>query len=194
MTVMMIEHDAGVVMDIPPRRVLDFVKIAENVQPRCWRSPIKRPYLGEGTKSWSIPTCATSCRLLRVDGMMDCARRVAQANATIEAAAWPAPRVWHGAIALRRHSGSGVVQLGRLSDPRCMICAYQDGRTRARPRRRDRHHRRPAGRIGSRRNRHTHAIGAMYSVYRDVLDEETPIYEATAASWSSPDEEQVDNC
>ena len=150
MTVMMIEHDMGVVMDISHRvMVLDFGrKIAEGDPAAVLADPhVKRAYLGEEDEVLvdpdDAPTTAESPRRARHDGLRRprrASRYLSEAAAPQCQGAWPRDRA-----ARKGFRAVARVHLERLSDPRARLRA-RHGRTRPRPRRRHRHHRRqPAG-------------------------------------------------
>ena len=154
MTVMMIEHDMGVVMDISHRvMVLDFGrKIAEGDPAAVLADPhVKRAYLGEEDEVLVDPDDKPAARGER--GMMDYAGRVAQADTYPKLLRLNA-REHGGEIALREKD-FGLwkrLHLERLSGPGARFRA-RHGRTRPWPRRRHRHHRRQPSGLGVRRNR-----------------------------------------
>ena len=146
MTVMMIEHDMGVVMDISHRvMVLDFGrKIAEGDPAAVLADPARQARLSRRRgRVWSIPTTSRPRGDARHDGL--CRPRRPGRHLS-EAAAPQRQRAWRRDRAARKgFRAVARVHLERLSDPRARVRAGH-GRARPRPRRRHRHHRRqPAG-------------------------------------------------
>jgi len=185
MTVMMIEHDMGVVMDISHRvMVLDFGrKIAEGDPAAVLaRSPRQEaaPYLGEedegsGRSEWKPPAPAED------RGMMDYAGRVAAGRYLPEAVCASTPQEHGGEnrAARKGFRGSGARSPGttiraRVRDFALGLVELGLGRGD-----RHRHHRGQPGRtwvVGPKSP--PIAIGAMVhsALYRDVLDEGRPPY------------------
>ena len=154
MTVMMIEHDMGVVMDISHRvMVLDFGrKIAEGDPAAVLADPhVKRAYLGEEDEVLVDPDDKPAARGVR--GMMDYAGRVAQADTYPKLLRLNAKE--HGGEIALREKDFGLwrrLHLERLPGARARFRA-RHGRARPRPRRRHRHHRRQPAGLGGGRNR-----------------------------------------
>ena len=154
MTVMMIEHDMGVVMDISHRvMVLDFGrKIAEGDPAAVLADPhVKRAYLGEEDEVLVDPDDTPAPRRPRHDGLRRPRRRGRHLS---EAAAPQRQRAWRRDRAARKgFRALEGLQLERLPGPGARLRA-RHGRTRPRPRRRHRHHRRQPAGLGVGGNRH----------------------------------------
>ena len=155
MTVMMIEHDMGVVMDISHRvMVLDFGrKIAEGEPAAVLADPhVKRAYLGEEDEVLVDPDDkpAAPDRSARHDGL----RRPGRAGRHLSKAAAPQRQgAWQRDRAARKGSRSlARLHLERLPGARARFCA-RHGRTGPRPRRCHRHHRRQPAGLGGGGNR-----------------------------------------
>ena len=195
MTVMMIEHDMGVVMDISHRvMVLDFGrKIAEGDPAAVLADPhVKRAYLGEEDEVLVDPDDAPAARGER--GMMDYAGRVAQADTYPKLLRLNA-REHGGEIALREKD-FGLWRVFTWNDYQARVHDFALGMVELGLGRGD-----VIGIIGDNRpdwvsaEIATHAIGAMsLGLYRDVLDEEAAylLSYGEAKLVFAEDEEQVD--
>ena len=195
MTVMMIEHDMGVVMDISHRvMVLDFGrKIAEGDPAAVLADPhVKRAYLGEEDEVLVDPDDKPAARGER--GMMDYAGRVAQADTYPKLLRLNA-REHGGEIALREKD-FGLWRVFTWNDYQTRVHDFALGMIELGLGRGD-----VIGIIGDNRpdwvsaEIATHAIGAMsLGLYRDVLDEEAAylLSYGEARLVFAEDEEQVD--
>ena len=195
MTVMMIEHDMGVVMDISHRvMVLDFGrKIAEGDPASVLADPhVKRAYLGEEDEMLVDPDDKPAARGER--GMMDYAGRVAQADTFPKLLRLNA-REHGGEIALREKD-LGLWRVFTWNDYQARVHDFALGMVELGLGRGD-----VIGIIGDNRpdwvaaEIATHAIGAMsLGLYRDVLDEEAAylLSYGEAKLVFAEDEEQVD--
>ena len=155
MTVMMIEHDMGVVMDISHRvMVLDFGrKIAEGDPAAVLADPhVKRAYLGEEDEVLVDPDDKPAAAGER--GMMDYAGRVAQADTYPKLLRLNARE--HGSEIALREKDLGLWRVFTWNDYQARVQRFRarHGRARPRPRRRHRHHRRQPAGLGRGRNRH----------------------------------------
>ena len=194
MTVMMIEHDMGVVMDISHRvMVLDFGrKIAEGDPAAVLADPhVKRAYLGEEDEVLVDPddTPAPGER-----GMMDYAGRVAQADTYPKLLRLNAKE--HGGEIALREKDLGLWRVFTWNDYQTRVHDFALGMVELGLGRGD-----VIGIIGDNRpdwvaaEIATHAIGAMsLGLYRDVLDEEAAylLSYGEAKLVFAEDEEQVD--
>ena len=195
MTVMMIEHDMGVVMDISHRvMVLDFGrKIAEGEPAAVLADPhVKRAYLGEEDEVLVDPDDKPAAAGVR--GMMDYAGRVAQADTYPKLLRLNA-REHGGEIALREKD-LGLWRVFTWNDYQARVHDFALGMVELGLGRGD-----VIGIIGDNRpdwvaaEIATHAIGAMsLGLYRDVLDEEAAylLSYGEAKLVFAEDEEQVD--
>ena len=195
MTVMMIEHDMGVVMDISHRvMVLDFGrKIAEGDPASVLADPhVKRAYLGEEDEVLVDPDDKPARSGVR--GMMDYAGRVAQADTFPKLLRLNA-REHGGEIALREKD-LGLWRVFTWNDYQTRVHDFALGMVELGLGRGD-----VIGIIGDNRpdwvaaEIATHAIGAMsLGLYRDVLDEEAAylLSYGDAKLVFAEDEEQVD--
>ena len=195
MTVMMIEHDMGVVMDISHRvMVLDFGrKIAEGDPASVLADPhVKRAYLGEEDEVLVDPDDKPAACGVR--GMMDYAGRVAQADTYPKLLRLNA-REHGGEIALREKD-LGLWRVFTWNDYQTRVHDFALGMVELGLGRGD-----VIGIIGDNRpdwvaaEIATHAIGAMsLGLYRDVLDEEAAylLSYGEARLVFAEDEEQVD--
>ena len=195
MTVMMIEHDMGVVMDISHRvMVLDFGrKIAEGDPAAVLADPhVKRAYLGEEDEVLVDPDDKPAAPGVR--GMMDYAGRVAQADTYPKLLRLNA-REHGGEIALREKD-LGLWRVFTWNDYQTRVHDFALGMVELGLGRGD-----VIGIIGDNRpdwvaaEIATHAIGAMsLGLYRDVLDEEAAylLSYGEAKLVFAEDEEQVD--
>ena len=204
MTVVMIEHDMGVVMDISHRvMVLDFGrKIAEGHPEEVLADAhVRRAYLGEADEVLSDEDDVTVApnRSRRKGGVMDAG--------TVNGSARPVA-VRHLPEAASRHarnhprrSGAAREGVRHLAQPHLgrVPDARQDLRAgpapfRHRPRRRGRADRRQPAGLGLGEIA-AHAVGALsLGIYRDALDEEVAylITYSGARAVFAEDEEQVD--
>ena len=195
MTVMMIEHDMGVVMDISHRvMVLDFGrKIAEGDPASVLADPhVKRAYLGEEDEVLVDPDDKPARSGER--GMMDYAGRAAQADTFPKLLRLNA-REHGGEIALREKD-LGLWRVFTWNDYQTRVHDFALGMVELGLGRGD-----VIGIIGDNRpdwvaaEIATHAIGAMsLGLYRDVLDEEAAylLSYGDAKLVFAEDEEQVD--
>ena len=195
MTVMMIEHDMGVVMDISHRvMVLDFGrKIAEGDPAAVLADPhVKRAYLGEEDEVLVDPDDSAGNRGER--GMMDYAGRVAQADTYPKLLRLNARE--HGFETALREKDFGLWRVFTWNDYQTRVHDFALGLVELGLGRGD-----VIGIIGDNRpdwvsaEIATHAIGAMsLGLYRDVLDEEAAylLSYGEAKLVFAEDEEQVD--
>ena len=195
MTVMMIEHDMGVVMDISHRvMVLDFGrKIAEGDPASVLADPhVKRAYLGEEDEVLVDPDDTPAACGER--GMMDYAGRAAQANTFPKLLRLNAKE--HGGEIALREKDLGLWRVFTWNDYQTRVHDFALGMIELGLGRGD-----VIGIIGDNRpdwvaaEIATHAIGAMsLGLYRDVLDEEAAylLSYGDAKLVFAEDEEQVD--
>ena len=195
MTVMMIEHDMGVVMDISHRvMVLDFGrKIAEGDPAAVLADPhVKRAYLGEEDEVLVDPD--DTPRACGERGMMDYAGRVAQADTYPKLLRLNAKE--HGSEIALREKDLGLWRVFTWNDYQTRVHDFALGMVELGLGRGD-----VIGIIGDNRpdwvaaEIATHAIGGMsLGLYRDVLDEEAAylLSYGEAKLVFAEDEEQVD--
>ena len=194
MTVMMIEHDMGVVMDISHRvMVLDFGrKIAEGDPASVLADPhVKRAYLGEEDEVLVDPDDTPRCG---ERGMMDYAGRAAQADTYPKLLRLNAKE--HGGEIALREKDLGLWRVFTWNDYQSRVHDFALGMVELGLGRGD-----VVGIIGDNRpdwvaaEIATHAIGGMsLGLYRDVLDEEAAylLSYGEARLVFAEDEEQVD--
>jgi len=194
MTVVMIEHDMGVVMDISHRMMV----LGLRPQDRRGRSrlvladPMSSALIWvKRTKCWSIPTTCPRPRRPRHDGLRR-PRRPSRHLSKTAAASTPKSMVPRSRC-VKRILACGACSPGTITRRAYMTCARHD-RAWAWQGRRDRHHRRQPAGLGVGGNRHPCRRRNELGLYRDVLDEEAAylLSYGEARLVFAEDEEQVD--